>query len=423
MRKQSIEPIYYRNRIRLQGYLKYPCNFFGVRMKIKRRSIIRLLLISAISIVFFAAGREASAGEFGDACFYMKSKWENERLSALQTFAELDDERAVPYVLKGIDDPAPAVRTRAASVLIKLGHINDRVSVPALLAQIAEEPDAKALEELIYALGTFSDSENTDMSLKSDFKNYKREHRYAVIDAMIPLISRHRLAYTRFFEVVRAAAMAPDDDLLRLHAVINMGEFGDPEYVLKPLLRTLGDKNDEVRAVTCKYLGGSKPFGALNPLILRGLNDVSPLVRRAAVIAVRNYDHPDTYAFFQKVLATDVDGEVRGEAALSFIGLKDRRAIRPLKNLGLVDAANVVRLNSAYALTTFDNSDGEGVLLWFLWEQNLAIYRRRAVSGLANLRSRTVISHLQRALSDWDDEVRDTAFYALRNKWGYNITQ
>jgi len=392
-------------------------------MKSKRRAIITALLISAIFIVFFAPLRNASAGEFSDACFYMKSKWENERLSALQTFAELDDERAVPFVLKGIGDPAPAVRTRAAAVLIKLGHINDRVSVPAILAQIAEEADAKALEELIYALGTFTDSENTAMSFKNDFKNYKREQKYAVVDAMIPLISRHRLAYTRFFEIVRAAAVTPDDDLLRLHAVINMGEFGDAEFVLKPLLRTLGDKNDEVRAVTCKYLGDLKHFSSLNPLILRGLNDVSPAVRRAAVIAVGNYNHPDTFEFFQKVLAGDVDGEVRGEAALAFIGLRDRRAIRPLKNLGLVDSANVVRLNSAYALTTFGNSDGEGVLLWFLWEQNLATYRRRAVSGLANIRSRTVISHLQRALSDWDDAVRDTAFYALRNKWGYNITQ
>ncbi|HNY10784.1 MAG TPA: HEAT repeat domain-containing protein, partial [Candidatus Wallbacteria bacterium] len=117
------------------------------------------------------------------------------------------------------------------------------------------------------------------------------------------------------------------------------------------------------------------------------------------------------------------DGEVRGEAALSFIDLEDRRAIRPLITLGLVDAANVVRLNSAYALSTFDSSAGEGVLVWFLWEQNLASYRQRAVSGLANIRSRSVIQHLQRALSDWDDIVRDTAFYALRNKWGYNITQ
>jgi len=353
----------------------------------------------------------------------MKSKWENERLAALQTFMELDDERAVPFILKGIGDPMPAVRARASEALIKLGHVNDRISVPAILAQIAEEPDSKTLAELIYALGTFSDSENTAMSFKSDFKNYKRDQKYAVVDSMIPLISRHRLAYTRFFEIVRTAALATDDDLLRLHAVINMGEFGDPEYVLKPLLRTLGDKNDEVRAVTCKYMGLIKHFDALHPLILRGLNDVSPVVRRAAVIAVRNYSHPDTYAFFQKVLATDIDGEVRGEAALSFIDLEDRRAIRPLITLGLVDAANVVRLNSAYALSTFDNSAGEGVLVWFLWEQNLASYRQRAVSGLANIRSRSVIQHLQRALSDWDDIVRDTAFYALRNKWGYNITQ
>ena len=392
-------------------------------MKNKSRSIITVLLFSAISIVFFAAASKASTGEFDDACFFMKSKWENERLSALQTFMELDDERAVPFILKGIGDPVAEVRKRAAQALIKLGHINDRMSVPALLSQIEQDPDPKALAELIYALGTFSDSENTAMSFKSDFKNYKREHKCQVIDALTPLISKHRLAYTRFFEIVSAAAIAPDDELLRLHAVINMGEFGDPEYVLKPLLGTLTDKNDEVRAVTCRYLGEIKHFSALNPLILRGLKDVSPDVRRAAVIAVRNYKHPDTFSFFQKVLADDIDGEVRGEAALSFIDLKDRRAVRPLKNLGVVDAANVVRLNSAYALTTFGNYDAEGVLVWFLWEQNLAAYRRRAISGLANIRSRSVIDHLQRALSDWDDVVRDTAFYALRNKWGFHITQ
>jgi len=361
------------------------------------------------------------ADDFSDACFFIKSKWENERLYALDYFIEKDDERAVPFVLKAVGDKSANVRLRAARALVRLGHAEDRVSVPALLDQIAAEPDIKVLEELLYALGNFSESESASLSLKERFKGMQREHKYDLIDALIPLIRRNRTAYLNFFDVVKSAIFS-NDEVLRLHAVINLGEFGEAEYILDLLLRTLTDKNDDIREVTCKYLGVLKPHRALNPLILRGLNDASPKVRRAAVVAVKNYKNPASFDFFKNIIQFDVDGETRGEAALALGVLGDRKAITLLKE-ALLDSANVVRLNSAYALTNYGNWDGEKVLVWFLWEQNLPAYRRRAVEGLAATRSRSVIPQLRRALSDWDDQVRDTAFYALREKWHFDITQ
>lgn len=376
-----------------------------------------------IGILFALAPPPAAAdGQFDDACFFIKSKWENERLYALDFFIERDDERAVPFILKAVSDKSAKVRARAAKALVRLGHAEDRVSVPALIDQIAVEPDVKVLEELLYALGNFSESESASLSLKERFKGMEKEHRYDVIDALIPLLSRNRTAYVNFFDVVRSAASNASDDVLRLHAVIAAGEFGEPEYVLDILLRTLTDRNDDIREVTCRYLGVLKPHRALNPIILRGLNDASPKVRRAAVVAVKNYKNPDTFDFFRNIVQFDLDGETRGEAALALGEINDRRAIIPLRE-ALLDSANVVRLNAACALTKYGNWDGERVMVWFLWEQNLPQYRRRAVSGLAAVSSRTVIPHLRRALSDWDDEVRDTAFYALREKWHMNVTQ
>ena len=383
--------------------------------------IRKILLLVIITALLMPYGAECSAEELSDAYFFAKSKWENDRLHALKIFIDRDDENAVAYVVKMLNDRCDEVRERACEALIRLGHVKDRISVPALIERMKIEPREKVLQRMTYALASFSEEENTAMTLVEAFKTMPGEQKYALIDSLAPLIKEHRLGFTNFFEVLKTA-VNDSDDLLRLHAVVCMGEFGDTDYVLKPLLKSLTDQSSDVRLVACRYLGRIKPIEALNPLISRGLNDVSPAVRKEAVMAVAEYKNPDSYEFFTKVLKDDLDGETRAEAALAFIGLADRRAIVPLK-LALLDSANVVRLNSAYALTLFDNYDGEGELVWFLWEQNLPQYRRRAIKGLANINSRSVTDDLERALKDWDDEVRDTAFYALRHRWGYRITQ
>ncbi len=381
------------------------------------------LILTFFNGVFFTeyARAYSSNSELADAYFYIGSKWENEKLAALKVFIDNEAEAAVPRILKVLNDDSDAVRKLAAEAVLRLGHTGDRISVPALIERIAIEPKPEVLETLLFALASFSEEENTVMTLREAFKKAAREQKYNIIDSLHPLIKSHRRAFVNFFEILSMSVIA-EDELQRLHAVVAMGEFGDMDYVLKPMLRTITDANIEVRSVTCRYFGVLRPFEALNPLIDRGLNDISPAVRKEAVMAVAQYKHAGSFEFFKKVVSGDIDGETRAAAALAFIGLADRRAIAPLK-IALLDSANVVRLNSAYALTFFDSYEGEGELVWFLWEQNLPEYRRRAAKGLANIRSRTVLDDLERALKDWDDEVRDTAFYALRHKWGYRITQ
>jgi HEAT repeat protein len=394
-------------------------------MTIKISNKLSIVIISAAALICFTAAApffSASAyadSELADAYFYINSKWENERVSALKVFVDKDAEAAVPRIIKLLDDYSDLVRKRAAEAVLRLGHVQDRISVPALIERITIEPKADVLETLLFALASFSEEDNTVMSFREAFKKTGREQKYNIIDAMHPIIKSHKRAFTNFFEILMVSVLS-DDDLLRLHAAVAMGEFGDTGYVLKPLLRCVTDSNADVRLTACRYLGIIKPYEALNPLIDRGLTDVSPAVRKEAVEAVANYKRADTFEFFKKIITGDIDAETRAAAALGFIELKDRRAVLPLK-AGLLDSANIVRLNCAYALTFFDNYDGEGELVWFLWEQNLPQYRRRAVKGLANINSRTVIDDLQRALKDWDDEVRDTAFHTLGRKWGYRI--
>ena len=395
-------------------------------MKNKTAKKFDILIISAAALILLAAAPFFSAAahadsELADAYFYINSKWENERVSALKVFVDKEAEAAVPRIVKLLDDSSDLVRKRAAEALLRLGHTLDRISVPALIDRIVIEPKPDVLETMIFALASFSEEENTVMSFREAFKKTGREQKYNIIDAMHPLIKSHKRAFTNFFEILMVSVLS-EDELLRLHAAVAMGEFGDDDYILKPLLRCLTDSNADVRLTACRYLGIIKPYEALNPLINRGLTDVSPAVRKEAVEAVANYRRADTFEFFKKIITGDIDDQTRAAAALGFIELKDRRAILPLK-AALLDSANIVRLNCAYALTFFDNYDGEGELVWFLWEQNLPQFRRRAAKGLANISSRTVIDDLQRALRDWDDEVRDTAFYALRHKWGYRISR
>lgn len=383
--------------------------------------LTRILLLAVVMTAVLSAVPAGADGELADAYFFLNSKWENDRLAALKTFIDRETEAALPRILKLLGDPSDAVRVRAAEAVLRLGHAADRISVPALIERVLIEPRKSVLEALIFALASFSEEENTVMTLREAFKKAGRERKCDILDAMQPLIASHRRAFVNLFELVLVAA-ASDDELVRLHAVAALGEFGDPAYVLKPLLRTVTDPDPDVRLLTCRYLGALRPFEGLDPLIVRGLTDASPAVRKEAVTAVARYKHADTFEFFKKIVTGDIDGATRAAAALAFIELRDRRAIAPLKQ-ALLDAANEVRLNAAYALTFFEDYSGEGELVWFLWEQNLPEYRRRAAKGLANTRSRTVLDDLERALRDWDDEVRDTAFYALRHRWGYRIEQ
>ncbi len=384
-----------------------------------------IIVISAAAFIFFTAAAPFFSpfayadSELADAYFYINSKWENERISALKVFVDKNAETAVPRIIRLLADDSALVRKRAAEAILRLGHVQDRISVAALIERITIEPQSDVLETMLLALASFSEEENTVMSFREAFKKTGREQKYNIIDAMHPLIKSHKRAFTNFFEILTVSVLS-EDELLRLHAAVAMGEFGDIDYVLKPLLRCVTDSNADVRLAACRYLGISKSYGALNPLIDRGLADVSPAVRKEAVKAVANYKRADTFEFFKKIITGDIDAETRAAAALGFIELKDRRAVPPLK-AGLLDSANVVRLNCAYALTFFDNYDGESELVWFLWEQNLPQYRRRAAKGLANINSRTVIDDLWRAAKDWDDEVRDTALHTLSRKWGCRI--
>lgn len=396
-------------------------------MKNKTSKKFVILIISAAALILFTAAAPFfpapahADSELADAYFYINSKWENERVAALKVFVDKDAEAAVPRIVKLLGDSSDLVRKRAAEALLRLGHTMDRISVPALIERIVIEPKPDVLETMIFALASFSEEENTVMSFREAFKKTGREQKYNIIDAMHPLIKSHKRAFTNFFEILMVSVLS-EDELLRLHAAVAMGEFGDSDYILKPLLRCITDSNADVRLTACRYLGIIKSYEALNPLIGRGLTDISPAVRKEAVEAVAKYKRADTFEFFKKIVTGDIDEQPRAAAALGFIELKDRRAILPLK-AALLDSANIVRLNCAYALTFFDNYDGESELVWFLWEQNLPQFRRLAVKGLANISSRTVIDDLQRALRDWDDEVRDTAFHALRHKWGYRISR
>ncbi len=404
-------------------------------MKVKLKSIVYLKVLSAVissyfslisatmvAVVFIVSPGflYASGGDI-DAYFFLKSKRENERIAALKMFIDAQAESAVPRIIKLLDDPSTQVRKQAALALLSLGHPADRISVPALIERISRETDMETLETLIFALASFSEDDNAVMTLREVFKKVSREQQYRILDAMHPLIKTHRRAFSNLFEIVYYSALS-SDELLRLHAAVAAGEFGDAQYALGLFLRLIKDSNADIRLCVCRYLGIMKPFEALEPLINAAMKDVSPAVRKEAVTAVSNYNHPETFVFFKNVLLNDLDGEARGAAALAMIGLKDRRAV-PLLKTALLDSANIVRLNSAYALVFFGEYCAQEELVWFLWEQNLPEYRRRAAHGLANIKSRSVLDDLERALKDWDDEVREIAFEALRRRWGYRITQ
>jgi HEAT repeat protein len=229
------------------------------------------------------------------------------KLAAIQAVKELKDKRAIPYLVKCLDDNE-YIANQAGMALAAIG---DESVIPDLLSRIGEDnaPTGVALSEFgVNALKAIT--ERMDVQGKSARRDAKsKEERFRMIQAIgffkdpesIPYLKellKHKDADVRASAVQSlgnmgalniAEAIKDNDPIVRLHVVDAARKIQDDS--INPLLIDVfgNDKNSQVRCITANVLADRKCREAV-PYFEEELNHRNKEIRmavEAALIKIR----------------------------------------------------------------------------------------------------------------------------------------
>jgi beta-lactamase regulating signal transducer with metallopeptidase domain len=174
----------------------------------------------------------------------------NIREHAATALGKRGDRRAVPYLVRLLDDPSASVREHAASAL---GNLGDARALEGLTRTMQHDPDARVREHAASALGNLGDRRAYEPLLKTlEDGNKATVRAHAAYGLGL-------LGDSRALEPL-IKAIRDREEVIRWHAAMALGELGD-ERALDALSRALDDSSDRVRTearkARSKILGGS----------------------------------------------------------------------------------------------------------------------------------------------------------------------
>jgi len=329
----------------------------------------------------------------------LKSRSREARIAAARKLGESRDKRAVPALLRALEDDDSAVRIAVASALAMIPH-------PA-----AAEPLASAIER---AAGT---------------KLGKTETGQAEYRALAEAIAAQKKEAVHFLN----GLLSSSHHNSRLWAAWALGKIGGPEAATS-LAGILEDRRSEVRRQAAASLG-QVADPAVSHALITALSHRDPDTRRAAAEALGSFDDAQVLQALENS-TRDVDEGVQRTAiaALAKIGTvaaalrlksaveSERKGVREAAlaavksySLNPQDAKEAVALAAVRGDYTAAARKGE-VALPVLFEavhSKDADRRAGAVRALDRIRSVEAISELVQALRDPAPAVRESAEDAL----------
>lgn len=262
--------------------------------------------------------------------------------------------RAVPHLVRALQDPEASVREAAAFSLGELGPSVAPGAFPNLLEVLTEDRNPQVRRSAAFALGSFGPK---------------------AIAAADPL----------------QACLRDKDPGVRQNAAWALGRLGPRigKTAIAKLIEGLEDKDSLVRRDVAGALGeiGHDARAAIAPLLARFRQDVDVVVRKAALNALVNLVGPE-----DRPLAADL-AKILGDPDAENV----RAAALALGNIGGQEAtAAVPALREAV-------------------KDEDAMTRRLATAALANIGSpaAAAVPDLRKALSDSDPLIRRNAALAL----------
>lgn len=225
------------------------------------------------------------------------------RQFGIQILGALNDKRAIPILIKALDDKSEDVRRIAAMRLAAGG----RAAIEALVKRYNKEKSVDVRIEIINALGVTSDSKTVPViiqALKEDTTRVRTEAVRALgyidtkesINALLEATKdesewvRESAAYSLGYLKVKRATdqliklLEDEDAYVRKAAITALGQIGE-ERAIEPIAKLLTDKNEHIRTTVVDALGRIGGDRALT-IIISALNDGKESVRQAAINAI-----------------------------------------------------------------------------------------------------------------------------------------
>ncbi|HBC86996.1 MAG TPA: hypothetical protein DCZ94_08590 [Lentisphaeria bacterium] len=236
------------------------------------------------------------------------------------------------------------------------------------------------------------------ISVQITKKNWEKVREYGIA-AAVPLI----------------ASLRDDDDEIRAVSAEILGSLGDKRAVA-PLIECLMDKDWHVRQQSAKALGILKDKKTIDPLV-GCLNDSSRDVRLEAVGALKSI--ADERAFHPLVKSLkDSDPSVRSEAIKALIMTGGENSVEPFLEY-LKDPNSESKVEVIRALGVLGDKKAVGQLILLLKSKDKTV-RMWAAVVLGRIGDSRAVEPLKEALNDSDPKVKWKAEESLK-KLNVNI--
>lgn len=206
----------------------------------------------------------------------------------------------------------------------------------------------------------------------------------------------------------------PNPDV-RVYTAWALGRMRDPR-IIAPLITLLADSESAVRVRAAESLGNLRDETAIPPL-MDALRDAEPKVRAQAAASLGRQHAPHADALVACLRDTDTDVRVAATEALG--SLLDMAAVPPLIERLFADENENVRY---YAKKSLQALGGEATVTGLIAHLDDGAHapatKRDSAEIFAALRDPRAVAPLQRMADDPDEQVRETANWALEQLRG-----
>jgi HEAT repeat protein len=334
----------------------------------------------------------------------LKSSNSQTRAGAARALAAAQDPKAVPGLLKALQDPDGPERQ---AVIEALGSIGHPAAVDALISSLSGGPrqpkigrrdtapvldigECRAAAEALARIGPPSVDPLLGL-LNSEDKNHRRWAAYALgrirdAKALNPLIEKLQDPRS---EVRQAAARA-------------LGDLGD-RRAAQPLMRIVAGKDPETRRAAVDALGMLRAVEAVEALGTAA-HDANEPLQLAAIQALKSIGGLNAGSKVRAILEAGKKA-VREAAA-------DALSSMQFESAGPEDRAAGAVLRGDFETALREGPGAADALVSALKSRD-AGHRLNAARALGSLRSERVVSPLLAALDDYDREVQEAAAAAL----------
>jgi HEAT repeat protein len=339
---------------------------------------------------------------------WLKEKRAVKRLIELLTDYDLEEyvvgslvsigEDSLSELIGGLKNPDPKIRVSLIRCIEWIGHIDGiRACLPFLKNQ-----NEDVRYQAVMAMGEALDIEEVEDELLLLLADPNPEIQGLLIDLMGKSRSKN-LVEKLLLE------LSGDDPLRKYLAVQTLGRLKNP-LAFDPLQRLLEDNNDELRAEAYKALDAIhiKPLSA--KIIIKGLADKSPVVRRAVARCIEaDSEKKVEDALFS--LLNDPDPDVR-LAAIETLGRIGGASCIEALTADFANCDKRLRLSIIRAMGNIHDKNST-LFLTDILRQSDPDLKRIALDSLGKIRDKRSIPNLIVALDDSDWSVRSAAIRAL----------